>query len=159
LGWKFYVYIGARGNTVIDFVIANETACNKIIDFKILERMDSNHLPLQLRIRRTEEEKKEERRMEKTGERRAKIKEIIVWNEEAIKEYREKTEVLVQEFEQEEGSIEERWQWIKKMVLGAMVRKKIRIRRKKIGFKDWWNRDYTRIKRKMHRYFCAGEER
>jgi len=54
-----FTYVGARGNIVIDFVIANEAVFNKIIDFKILERVDSDHLPLQLRLRRTEEGKKE----------------------------------------------------------------------------------------------------
>jgi len=92
---------------------------------------------LQLRIKRTEERKEEERRVEKMEERRERIKEIIVWDEEAIKKYKEKTEVLVQEIEQEEETVEERWQWIKKTVIGALVTKKIRIRKRKIGFKDW----------------------
>jgi len=122
---------------VIDFAIVNENAYNKTIDFKILERTDSDHLPLQLRIRRAEDGKEEEKRVGKTEERRERIKEIIVWDEEAIKKYKEKTEVLAQEVEQEKGTVEERWQWIKKIVIGAMVRKKIRIRRRKIGFKDW----------------------
>jgi len=149
-----FTYVGARGNTVIDFMIVNENASNKTIDFKILERVDSDHLLLQLRIRRAEEGKEEEKRVEKTEERRERIKEIIVWDEEAIKKYEEKTEILVQEVEQEEGTVEERWQWIKKTVIGA-IRKKIRIRKRKIGFKDWWDRDCTRRKRKMQRCFCA----
>jgi len=41
-----FTYVGARGNTVINFVIVNENAYNKTIDFKILERVDSDHLPL-----------------------------------------------------------------------------------------------------------------
>jgi len=47
-----FAYVGVRGNIVIDFVIVNENAYNKTIDFKILERVDSNHLPLQLRRER-----------------------------------------------------------------------------------------------------------
>jgi len=39
-----FTYVGARGNTVIDFVIVNENAYNKTIDFKILERVNSDHL-------------------------------------------------------------------------------------------------------------------
>jgi len=65
LEWKFYVY---RGNTVIDFVIVNKNAYNKTLDFKVLERVDSDHLPLQLRIRRIEEENKEEKEKLKRGE-------------------------------------------------------------------------------------------
>jgi len=69
-------------------------------------------------------------------EKRERIKEIIVWDDETIKKYKEKTEVLAQEVVQEKGTIEERWQWIKKTVIGAMVRMKIRMRRRKIGFND-----------------------
>jgi len=68
-----FTYVGARGNTVIDFVIVNENAYNKTIDFKILDRVP-DHLPLQLRIRRTEEGKKEEeqevQKREEKGQRK-----------------------------------------------------------------------------------------
>jgi len=37
---------------------------------------------------------------------------------------------------QENWTIEKRWQWIKKIVNGTLVRKRIRIRRKKTEFKD-----------------------
>jgi len=47
---------------VIDFMIVNESAYNKTIDFKILKRVDSDYLPLQLSIMRTEEGKEEERK-------------------------------------------------------------------------------------------------
>jgi len=40
-------------------------------------------------------------------------------------------------------------------VLGAMIRKKIRIRTRKIGYEDWWDRDYTKRKRRVQRCFCA----
>jgi len=90
-------------------VIVNENKYNKTIDFKILER-DSDHLPLQLRIRRAEEGKEEERRAGNTEERRKRTKEIIVWDDEAIKKYKEKTKVMAQEAEQEEGTVEKRWQ-------------------------------------------------
>jgi len=58
LEWKFYVY-RYRGNTVINFVIVNENVYNKTLDFKILERVDSDCLPLQLRIRKIKEENEE----------------------------------------------------------------------------------------------------
>jgi len=64
-----------REEILIDFMIVNENVYNKTLDFKVLERVDSNHLPLQLRIRRSEEEKEEKRREEKAEERRGRIKE------------------------------------------------------------------------------------
>jgi len=59
----------------------------------------------------------------------------------------------MQEVDQSKGTIEDRWQWIKKIVDGAMERKRIRIRRRKIGFKDWSDRDCTR--RSFQRNFNA----
>jgi len=113
--------------------------------------VDSDHLPLQLRIRRIEEENKEDRREGKAEERKDRTKEIIIWYEKAIKKYKERTEVLMQEVDQGKGTIEDRWQWIKGIVVSVMERKRIRIRRRKKGFKDWWNRDCIRRKRKVQR--------
>jgi len=59
-------------------VIVNKNAYNKTLDFKVPERVDSDHLPLQLKIRRIEEENKEERREGKAEERRGRTKEIII---------------------------------------------------------------------------------
>jgi len=64
---------------------------------------------LQLRIRSTEEGKKEERRAGSREERRGRTKEIIVWDEEAIKKYNEKMEILAQKAEQEYETVEDRW--------------------------------------------------
>jgi len=36
-----YTYVGARGSTVIDYVIVNEKAYNNVLDFKIEDRVDS----------------------------------------------------------------------------------------------------------------------
>jgi len=42
----------------------------------------------------------------------------------------------MQEGDQGKRTIEDRWQWIKGIVDGAMEKKSIKIRRRKIGFKD-----------------------
>jgi len=42
---------------------------------------------------------------------------------------------------------------------GAMERRKISIRRRKIGFKDWWDRNCTRRKRKVRKSFNAWGKR
>lgn len=47
---------------------------------------------------------------------------------------------------QESKTIEEEWEEIKRIIHGAMVRKKIK-KRKELGFKDWWDRNCTRKKR------------
>lgn len=53
-----YIYIGARGCTIIDYIIVNETCINKVINFKVdnIDRIDSDHLSLILTIWDREEE-------------------------------------------------------------------------------------------------------
>jgi len=150
-----FTYVGARGSTVIDYVFVNERALEKIIDFKVESRVDSDHMPLQVRTRKREENiKKEEwKGEEKEGEEKRRVKEKISWSEEAIKKYKERTEVMEQEEGQERWSLEERWQWIKNIARGAMVRVKVKIKRRKIGFKDWWDRECTKGKRRLQRLY------
>jgi len=49
--------------------------------------------------------------------------------------------------------VEERWQKMKSMVEKAMVKKKYKVRRRKIGFKDWWDRECTNRKRRLKRHY------
>lgn len=41
-----YIYIGTRGCTVIYYIIVNEICNNRVISFKIDNRIDSGYLPL-----------------------------------------------------------------------------------------------------------------
>lgn len=102
-----YTYVGTRGNTVIDYVITNEKALERIKEFKVGERIESDHMPLEIEIDigreekgRSQEEEGEEGRNKEEG------MEIIRWDEEAIQIYKEGTE----EWEQEGRtcSVEER---------------------------------------------------
>ena len=61
-GWNFlngttrgdleeeFTYIGARGNSVIDYVCVNENRWVVLIDFIIGDKIDSDHMPLVLKI-------------------------------------------------------------------------------------------------------------
>jgi len=141
-----FTYVGARGSSVIDYIFVNETAHDRVLSFKIDDRVDSDHMPLCLKIKKREEEEREEAGEE---EERTRTKEKIIWNEEAKKKYQEITEKMVME----DGgwTVEERWKGIKDIVEKAMVRKTIKIRRRKIGYKDWWDRECTKRKRKLER--------
>jgi len=72
---------------------------------------------------------------------------------EAIKRFKERTENLELTADGEERSIEENWHWIKKVAYEVMERRKIKIRRRKLGYKDWWDIECTRKKRSVHRKF------
>jgi len=132
-----HTYVEARNSSVIDYVIVNEAIGDRICKFKVGERVDSNHLPLEVESSTEEEriQEEEQKRMAKEEER-----EVIVWDIEARQKYREKAEELIRiemQKEREELSIEERWKRIKKVVNEAMIRCKKKWRRKEIGYKNW----------------------
>jgi hypothetical protein len=52
-------YVGSRGETVIDYAIVNEAAWERVKEFKVGERGDSDHLPLEITIEGTNQEEKE----------------------------------------------------------------------------------------------------
>jgi len=65
-----FTYVGARGSTVIDYILVNERALDRTIDFKVESRVDSDHMPLRVRLRKKEEDhRKEEEKKEEGGER------------------------------------------------------------------------------------------
>ena len=45
-----FTYVGARRSTTIDYVIANEEMHELIEEFKIEERVDSDHMPLKIKM-------------------------------------------------------------------------------------------------------------
>jgi len=72
-------------------VIVNDNGLDLINRFRVEERVDSDHMSLSVEIKEDgarieEEEQKEDRKMEREWNTR------ICWNEEAIKQYEERTE-------------------------------------------------------------------
>ena len=129
-----YTYVGARGCSVIDYIVVNENVRDKICNFRIGDRVDSDHLPLEMEV--IEEEGRD---LEEEEERKKEEMEIIVWDREAIEVYEERTEELCEGEElgeKEEDTIEEKWEKIKKIVHEAMIKKKIRKKKIELGHKD-----------------------
>ncbi|KYN00148.1 hypothetical protein ALC62_09082 [Cyphomyrmex costatus] len=150
-----YTYVGARGCSVIDYILVSEVLHGRITEFRVDVRVDSDHQPLRLKMLEigaeddnTEVEKDEGRTIE-----------IISWDKEAIEIYQEKTEIWEhgRELDQQEPKdvvdMEEMWDRIKSFVHNAMVKKRRIIRRKALGYKDWWDRSCTRKKRAVKRIF------
>ncbi|KAJ3667152.1 hypothetical protein Zmor_002554 [Zophobas morio] len=72
-------YVEARGESIIDNGIVNEEAWEEIESFKVGERVESDHMPLEIKIKGKEQEyEKQDRRNErkKIGTR--------IWDEEGI---------------------------------------------------------------------------
>jgi hypothetical protein len=53
-----WTYIGSRGETLIDYGIVNEEAWERIEEFRIGERTESDHPPQELNIEGTNHEEK-----------------------------------------------------------------------------------------------------
>lgn len=60
-------FMEAKGSTVIDYVIVNERIKKKIGTFKVVNRIESDHVPLSLTIwkERTRQRREEESKKEK----------------------------------------------------------------------------------------------
>jgi exonuclease III len=52
-----YTYIGSRRETVIGYVMVNEEAWDEIEEFKVGERVESDHMPLDVRTKGREQER------------------------------------------------------------------------------------------------------
>lgn len=46
-----FTYVEARGCSVIDYVIINKNCENRIKSFRIKDRVDSDHMPLEVRLK------------------------------------------------------------------------------------------------------------
>jgi len=77
-------YIGGRGKSMIDYVLVNQKAWNKIEKMEIGNRIKSDHQPLKVEIRIKQEKEIESYKVE--------IKKIIEWGEENIELYRQREE-------------------------------------------------------------------
>lgn len=74
---------------------------------------------------------------------------MIRWDEETILRYKEDTKEISKEHDLKKESIKEKWLRLKRKVSEGMVQKKIRIKEKEIGYKDWWDRSCSKKKRKV----------
>lgn len=119
-----YTYVGAKGNSVIDYVLTNGNALDKIVEFKVEDRVDSDHMPICLRIRR-----EEERELDEELEEEEQVRMVIKWDEEAIQQFKENTEEDLgtkegKQDEREEVTVEELWRNLKG-VQNAMIKKRL----------------------------------
>lgn len=64
---------------------------NIVKEFKVEERMDSDHMPLIMSLESNEEEKEEEDEAEEEPQKEER-REKIYWSKEAIEIYKEKTD-------------------------------------------------------------------
>ncbi|XP_024884387.1 uncharacterized protein LOC112462700 [Temnothorax curvispinosus] len=80
-------------------------------------------------------------------ERRQAERIIQCWDEESTRIFAGRTE----EIRLSEGGLLEKWEELRGKVSEAVVEKKVRWRKRKLGYKKWWDRECTRKKRKAER--------
>lgn len=144
-----FTYVGARGNSIIDYVIVNEKMWDKVIEFRVENRVDSDHLPVCAFVVNIGNEDSTDvtqgRRLKNKKGNAAVEKQIISWSEEDIEVFKAVTEVIESD-EKEEDPVELRWESLKKVINNSVKRKTIKIKKWKIGMKSWWDHSCKRQK-------------
>lgn len=67
--------------------------------------------------------------------------------------YRRNTEEIDWQESLECATLEESWKTLKNTVLSSMIYKNWKRRKKKIGYKDWWDKSCSIRKRKIKRIY------
>lgn len=62
-----FTYIEARDSTIIDYIIVNKYVQEKVLEFRIGDRVDSDHMPLTMKLEEVRYEGQRERRKERGG--------------------------------------------------------------------------------------------
>lgn len=150
---EFTYYIGSIGSSVIDYIIVNKKVYNVLNNFRVEKRMDSDHLPVMLEMNKIKErtEEGEERRLEEGTEERQVMR--ISWSKDAKELYKERTSEEINEEDKIGLTTEEKWIKLKEEVWETLVKKEKKIRKKKTGYKEWWNHRCSRKKRMIHRMY------
>lgn len=146
-----YTYVGARGSSIIDYVFVNENVYDKIRKFKVEDRIDSDHMPIVVSLRQKDDGGQEQEEEQKIERRNEEKKIVICWDEEAKQKYKEETEMMMDEDIWKTYFVGQKWNKLKEWIKGAMIRKEIKKRRRKIGYKEWWDKECSREKRKLKR--------
>ena len=128
-----FTYIGEKGASVIDFVIGNDNALRDVEYFKIEENINSDHLPLTVRLNRKLEREKEKKMGKKV---------VQIWNEETIKKYKENN--IKTKFDPKSNVNEEMDELVKKIKELTETKE---VERGKVYKEKWWDID-CRMKRR-----------
>ncbi|XP_029176945.1 golgin subfamily A member 6-like protein 22 [Nylanderia fulva] len=133
-----YTYTGARGNSVIDYIIVSRETKEKIERMEVGDKVDSDHHPIVAWIEGETEEKKEKRQKK---ERRG------IWDEERRKKFKEK----LGEIKEEEREMQDEIESINKRIRKALEMGVETSERKEKKSREWWNTDCAKMKKTMRK--------
>lgn len=55
-----FTFIGARGYSIIDYIVVTENCDNMVKGFRIIERVNSDHMPLVVELKEEGEKRRKE---------------------------------------------------------------------------------------------------
>ena len=134
-----FTYIG-NGTTVIDYRITDRETYCEIENFMVGEKAESDHMPLEIRIKNDNINFMTEKR-EKNGQ----VREVIDLSEQGIAKYIKKLEKNMMSNNQED--IE--WKVLFKMIKKSAIYKKIR--EQEDPYNEWWYEEYEELKEKINK--------
>ncbi|KAJ8666919.1 hypothetical protein QAD02_008581 [Eretmocerus hayati] len=125
-----FTYVGARGSTVIDYIIVNGEVEENVDSFRVEDRIESDHAPVCVYVKAGKYVGRSEQEQEmRTG---ASSTKFFSWLVDDILGFKQKTE----EIPELEGSVKGKWEQLKKIIQGAGNFKELKARKKwKIGMK------------------------
>lgn len=117
--------MGPKGSSVIDYIIVNETCYDIINSFKVVSRVESDHMPIVMETRGEEGKNKRKRGEEGKSKPSKKNEYKYCWSKEATKAYNEKTDNTNWENIRTDDTVERMWHCLKNFILEAKKEKKI----------------------------------
>ncbi|CAD6229117.1 GSCOCG00012085001-RA-CDS, partial [Cotesia congregata] len=130
-----WTFVGERGCSVIASVLSNNKLQEKIMEVKVEERVESDHMPVVAGIRVKRDRSGGRRKRAVNGTTRG------IWSKESTRKFEEE----FKEWDGVKSSVEEDWQELKEKSRRAIkVTKKFR--EKKSGKSSWWDEECRKEK-------------
>jgi len=129
-----WTYIGERGSSVIDYVVANEKVREEIKRMKEGDRTESDHVPLEVELEGTSRrvlERKDSVEVERT-----------VWTREGVEHYHEECEGWTCLSENNEKM----WTEMKNKVKKSIMKNKKKVIPWRLGRKEWHSKEWKKKK-------------
>ena len=135
-----YTYVGARGSTVIDYILVDREAKDRIEKMRVIDKVESDHFPVVAEVRSEGREVNVRRRgREIRG----------VWDEEGRELFRRVLEGEIEEkYEQE---VNEEWDRMRSKIKDAMGKTERERRKGKKVERGWWDEECEGVKRQVRR--------
>ncbi|XP_071579341.1 uncharacterized protein [Temnothorax nylanderi] len=140
-----FTFTGGRGDTVIDYVIGEGEVREKVESMTVGDRVDSDHHPLEIALRRGKEG---------DGRRRGKKGNRGIWNEEGAKRFMERIGAMEEKVDDVNKEWEEMEARIKEAIKG--VEEEMGGKRGKVG---WWDKECREAKKEARRKLRTWRKR